>query len=208
MTKPHHVFPCARCGADINCWPHRAGKSVCRPCLTEVKRENGRRKTQTPDVGATRIRSFRGRRYVQRYQPDHLHAPKSGWMMEHRLVWEFVNGRLLDPTEVVHHIDHDGLNNAPDNLKRYASKGEHLAVEHSADGVAARLDAYPSCTQCGGRTQHGHSVCWPCWSQDATCPTCGREHRKMARRDMCHGCYKRHRSRPVPDTGIPENRSG
>lgn len=192
-------FPCSRCRTPVQCWPYQAPTKCCPTCLAAVKSVNGRRRTtgQTPPHDARRVRAFNQRRYAQRYRPERANAPAHGWVMEHRLVWEEANGRLLTRAEVVHHIDHDTLNNAAENLRLYASRGEHLAQEHSADGVAARMRSYPRCA-CGARTQHGHAECWPCWRTSQTCPTCKRPGRKMATRAMCHGCYKRHRRlRPV-----------
>lgn len=64
--------------------------------------------------------------YVYLYRPDHPHATKQGYVSEHRLVMEQKLGRLLLPTEVVHHKDENTQNNAPDNLGLYASNAEHL----------------------------------------------------------------------------------
>src|SRR4051812_14153110 len=47
---------------------------------------------------------------------------------EHRATLEDKLGRRLSPDEVVHHIDHDPLNNEPDNLIAM-SRAEHL-VHH------------------------------------------------------------------------------
>ncbi len=147
---------------------------------------------------------MRGLPYAQVYRPDHPHAPKSGWVMGHRLAWEAAHGRTLAPSEVVHHIDHDTLNNDAGNLRAYPSKGAHLAAEHSADGVAARMRSYPTCG-CGARMAHGADECWSCWRQSQTCPTCQRPARKMATRATCHGCYKHQRlARPV-STGTGPN---
>lgn len=193
---PHHVFKCAKCPTIINCWPHKAGTAVCTDCLAAVRRENGKRvgADQAPTVGSTReIRIRDGQTYRQVYRPAHPNAPKSGWVMEHRLIMEARLGRLLDPAEVVHHENRDGLDNRAENLTLEASKGAHLAAEHSAEGVAARMAAYPRCA-CGGRTAFKSHQCWPCWAKSQTCPSCGRSGRKMARRDMCHGCYKRLRA--------------
>jgi len=44
----------------------------------------------------------------------------SGWKQnfaEHRMIASFHNGVKLNENQVVHHIDYDGMNNAPNNLK-------------------------------------------------------------------------------------------
>lgn len=53
---------------------------------------------------------------------------KTKVMFEHRLVMESKLGRYLLPEEVVNHIDGLTLHNHPDNLRLFASNGEHLAV--------------------------------------------------------------------------------
>lgn len=165
---------------------------MCKACLHSIKVENGKRRAagQTPAKGSVRERQFRdGPVYRQVYMPEHPDTTKSGWMMEHRFVMERLLGRRLSRIEVVHHRDRNGLNNDPENLELEADRGSHLAVEHCMEGVSARMAAYPRCS-CGARTAFGETVCWKCWSKSQTCPTCGRQNRKMARRDVCHGCYK------------------
>lgn len=81
-----------------------------------------------------------------RYRPGR----PSKVMFEHRLVTERTLGRYLLPTEVVDHIDGLTLHNAPENLRLFASNGEHLAYtraglppQHSLAGhanVGARTD--------------------------------------------------------------------
>lgn len=41
---------------------------------------------------------------------------ENGWLPEHRVIMEKKIGRLLKPTEIVHHIDGNKLNNNLDNL--------------------------------------------------------------------------------------------
>lgn len=61
---------------------------------------------------------------------DHPFADMKGYVREHRLVMESSIGRILDPKEVVHHIDGDRSNNSIENLKLYASNAEHLSDAH------------------------------------------------------------------------------
>jgi hypothetical protein len=44
----------------------------------------------------------------------------------HRIVAEQMLGRALRPGEVVHHIDGNKRNNAPENLRVFASQAEHI----------------------------------------------------------------------------------
>lgn len=193
--KPTTMFPCAKCSAPILCWPYRAGKSVCAPCLRKVKSANGRKVSagQAPALGAVREIVVRGIRYRQVYRPDLDDTTKSGWMMEHRVVMADVLGRRLTPVEVVHHKDHDGTNNDPSNLELCASQGEHLAKHHSLDANASSVASLPRCLDCGARTMHGRSICRECEMKTAVCPTCNRSNVKMAVKTMCNGCYKAHR---------------
>jgi hypothetical protein len=63
-------------------------------------------------------------------QPSHPHAGKQKYVAVHRLVMEKHLGRFLKPTEVVHHIDHNPLNNAIENLKLCSGHGQHIVEEH------------------------------------------------------------------------------
>lgn len=67
-------------------------------------------------------------KYVLVHRPDHPNANRHGYMRRHRLVMEEKLGRLLERSEVVHHVDGNTLNNAPDNLEVFATNGQHLAA--------------------------------------------------------------------------------
>jgi hypothetical protein len=47
-------------------------------------------------------------------------------MAEHRLVMEEKLGRMLDKSEVVHHLDGNIRNNHPDNLQMFSANSVHL----------------------------------------------------------------------------------
>jgi len=66
--------------------------------------------------------------YFYRYKPDHPNAIKSGYVAEHRLIMEKKIGRYLKKTELVHHIDHDPINNDIDNLTLLKNRGAHNRI--------------------------------------------------------------------------------
>lgn len=70
--------------------------------------------------------------YVALYLPDHHLAGKTGYVLEHRKVWEDANGRQLKTGEVVHHRNGNRLDNRPENLEvlsRHAHSQLHRPVD-------------------------------------------------------------------------------
>jgi hypothetical protein len=65
--------------------------------------------------------------YVMVWCPGHPMAQRSGYAPEHRLVMSEKLGRLLLPTEHVHHRNGVKDDNRPENLEVYAGTAEHLA---------------------------------------------------------------------------------
>ena len=68
-----------------------------------------------------------GKGYVLVYAPGHPFADCNRRVREHRLVMEQVLGRYLRPEEVVDHIDGNGMNNDPSNLRVFPNNSVHLA---------------------------------------------------------------------------------
>lgn len=89
------------------------------------------------------------------YIPEHHRADSTGCVYEHIVVAEQKLGRELKDEEVVHHIDENRSNNAPENLMIFANTAEHSAyhVTHDAyqkDGIwyAQRKRILKNCKFC------------------------------------------------------------
>lgn len=61
------------------------------------------------------------------FKPDHKYASKEGYVLRYRLVMEEKLGRLLDPDEIVHHINEINDDDRPDNLQ-VMDRVEHALV--------------------------------------------------------------------------------
>lgn len=65
---------------------------------------------------------------------------RDGYVMEHRLVVAQALGRPLTRAECVHHIDHDPLNNALENLMLFASNRDHKLYEGGKSAIEPLWD--------------------------------------------------------------------
>lgn len=72
----------------------------------------------------TRTSTSRGKHYAKRWVPA-----LGKCVRVHRLVAAQTLGRPLRPGEVVHHLDGDSGNNAPENLAVLPSQRHHASLE-------------------------------------------------------------------------------
>lgn len=119
---------CFRCGKPVYRVPSqrkRSARAFCsRQCHMATLNEELNPVRMTPEVREklhnARMNAGEGKTYTKRYGRH-----------EHRVVAEQMLGRALHKGEVVHHIDGDKRNNAPENLMVFPSQSEH-AKWHAA----------------------------------------------------------------------------
>lgn len=68
--------------------------------------------------------------YLSMRKPSHPNAWKNGYVKYHRLVMELEIGRYLNREELVHHMDHNKLNNDINNLK-IVTMSEHRTIHNN-----------------------------------------------------------------------------
>ena len=124
MGRPRAAGPeyCTKCGKEMYRPPSaRVGRSrpfCCRACQMAYLNAEYNPKRMTPDVRQklriARLNSGEGKTY-SKFLGRHTH----------RVVAELMLGRPLKPGEVVHHIDGDKRNNAPENLMVFENQAAH-----------------------------------------------------------------------------------
>jgi len=69
---------------------------------------------------------YKAKGYIYIYMPEHPTANKKGYIREHRLIMEKHLGRLLQPEELVHHINGIPDDNRIENLMLLIGNKGHL----------------------------------------------------------------------------------
>lgn len=141
--KPYQQI-CATCGESFRVLPCDVRKALLRgnsaPRFCSMKcRNSSYRGAGNPKWRGGIMRMPSG--YLYQYAPEHPHATQHGYVMQHRLVMEKAIGRLLSPTEEVHHRNHVRDDNRLENLELMADTSEHRA--HHA------YYQQSTCGQCG-----------------------------------------------------------
>jgi len=106
------------------------GEGVKRSVTEETRKMmRARRAEKSPTWKGGRTKTSAG--YIYVYSPTHPYATKAGYVLEHRLVMEAHLGRVLLPTEIVHHINGVKDDNRIENLALFSSTGGHTKTHSS-----------------------------------------------------------------------------
>lgn len=98
-----------------------------------------------------------------------------GYVYAHRLVMEKLLGRQLTDDEVIHHRDHNPLNNDPANLL-LTDPAEHARIHRAEERGTRWSRTRDACTDCGTSEI-------PNWTDE-----------------LCARCYHRERKRRINNT--------
>jgi HNH endonuclease len=127
--------PCSVCGGlhlvdatNLKKQKKFACSEVCRLAVKSIP-EGSRRKKRGP-IGDS---------HVMVRASNHPSATVTGMVPEHRLVVEELLGRLLDPSELIHHINCIKSDNHPENLVLCNGIAEHNIAHASLNKCVAEL---------------------------------------------------------------------
>ena len=90
--------------------------------------------------------------YVYKHAKSHPYCNKDGLVFEHRLVMEAHIGRILDPSEVVHHINDNPSDNRINNLMLFTNNGSHKKHHEQRRTRCSSTGRYQSLSE---KIQHG-----------------------------------------------------
>ena len=127
------ILKCKNCGKEFRTYPSKikmgkgkyCSKKCCLSITNKILEKNGEKtrfiKGRMPwsfkGWTLTKARKDKNKTYKLIYSPGHPFADRHGYVREHRFIMERYLGRYLQPNEIIHHLDGDGLNNAISNLQ-------------------------------------------------------------------------------------------
>lgn len=158
---------CLLCDKPFSVKPSKISNGRGRYCSAKCARTGqwvGRTVPNYRPIGSTTIQPMNARDGARLYRKVKIADP-GVWEWEHRVVMVAKLGRPLRSGEQVHHINHDGLDNRPENLE-VLSIGDHGRKELSLNGRWSRR--YAACVVCEKTSapHASHGRCSRCLSAE------------------------------------------
>lgn len=159
------------CGEPLNRLVNKQGKIIKYIQYHNIKelRYYG---SDNNNFSGYRKRGGHGNKYWKLFRPDHPTSDKFGFIYEHRFVMEQHLGRLLDPNEVVHHINGVKDDNRIENLELIKDNPKHISTHHK------HVESDRHCFDCGTYETWVNKKGWPVWTRIENnwyCRKCGRK---------------------------------
>ncbi len=137
VLKPNVHYDCIVCGKHVD--RYVAPSSFCNNTFEFCSR-TCKGKYQVGDKhplwkGGT---FSDGKGYRKVHAKNHPFADNHGAIFEHRHIMEQSIGRLLNKSEVVHHINDNPSDNRIENLMLFKNQAEHKKFHEQRDGVKIR----------------------------------------------------------------------
>ena len=136
--------------------------------------------------------------YIYEYAPDHPHSTKQGYVMQHRLVVEREIGRILDPSEEVHHKNHIRDDNRFENLEVQPDRATHRVTHAYYEQSECPTCGTPVIRSIAHRRRHKNKYC----SRKCTAAAGSARAKALGRNMFGKGATNPLRGREVPSAKL------